>query len=285
MATYCIGDVQGCFDELEKLLKLVNYNHNQDHLWFVGDLVNRGPKSLEVLRLINDLPNTKVVLGNHDLHLLHFYHNIVDFEATHLEEILTAPDGKKLIDWLRKQPLIYHSPQHNCALVHAGIYPGWDLNSALTYAQEAEKVLSGAHYVDFLKEMYGNEPTSWNDDLKSWPRLRFIVNAFTRMRFCSLQGELDFEHAGKIGTAPDNYIPWFKIPGRKTKDLKIIFGHWASLEGETDEPNTFALDTGCVWGKKLTALRLEDGVKFGYNCSSPITLDPRVRGDDGGRRS
>ena len=264
MPTYCIGDVQGCFDELENLLRLINYNQNHDELWFVGDLVNRGPKSLETLRFIKDLPNTKVVLGNHDLHLLNFYNKIVDFEASHLKKILDAPDGEELISWLQKQPLIHYSSEHNTAMVHAGIYPGWNIKSALAYAKEVEETLQGENYTDFLKNMYGDEPISWHDDLKDWPRLRFIVNAFTRMRLCNLQGELEFQHTGKMEEAPENYLPWFKIPWRKTKNTKIIFGHWAALEGVIDEPNVFALDTGCVWGKSLTALRIEDGVRFSY---------------------
>lgn len=264
MATYCIGDIQGCFDEFEQLLKIINYDHNHDHLWFVGDLVNRGPKSLEVLRLIKDLPNTKIVLGNHDLHLLNFYNKIVDFETSHLEQILTAPDGKKLVEWLKNQPLVYHNLKHNCVLVHAGIYPGWDLANALKYAQEVEKLFRGKDYLDFLKHMYGNKPTIWHDDLKGWKRERFIINAFTRMRFCDLQGNLEFDHAGKIDTAPTGYFPWFKIPWRKTKNIKIIFGHWAALEGKADETNVYALDTGCVWGGSLTAFRIEDNAKFSY---------------------
>ncbi|EKD45402.1 MAG: Bis(5'-nucleosyl)-tetraphosphatase (Symmetrical) [uncultured bacterium] len=266
MATYCIGDIQGCFDELEQLLRIINYDHNKDHLWFVGDLVNRGKKSLEVLRLVSTLPNTKVVLGNHDLHLLNFYNKIVDFETSHLEQILIAPDGQKLINWLHMQPLLYYNQKYNCALVHAGIYPGWDLQSAMIYANEAEKALRGENYIDFLKVMYGNEPNIWHDNLSGFERLRFIVNAFTRMRFCNHQGKLEFNNPDKIDTAPQGYMPWFKIPWRKTKDIKIIFGHWAALGGKTDEPNTYALDTGCVWGRSLTALRLDDDVRFSCQC-------------------
>jgi bis(5'-nucleosyl)-tetraphosphatase (symmetrical) len=266
MATYCIGDIQGCFDELQQLLDIINYDQNHDHLWFVGDLVNRGPKSLESLRFIKQLSNTKIVLGNHDLHLLNFYNGIVDFEADQLEQILSAPDCLELIEWLRKQPLLYHDAEHNFVLTHAGIYPGWDLDEAIIYAREVETILQGKDYVGFLKNMYGNEPTLWNDNLKKWDRLRFIVNAFTRMRFCDQKGKLEFAHAGKIETAPQGFLPWFKIPERKTKNIKILFGHWAALEGKTDEPNVFALDTGCVWNESLTAMRLEDGAKFSTSC-------------------
>jgi bis(5'-nucleosyl)-tetraphosphatase (symmetrical) len=262
MATYCIGDVQGCFDELEQLLKTISYDHNKDHLWFVGDLVNRGKKSLEVLRLVNQLPNVKVVLGNHDLHLLNFYNKIVDFEVKYLEPILTAPDGKKLVTWLKNQPLLYYNHEFNCALVHAGIYPGWNLQEALTYAEEAQEALQNKNYLEFLENMYGDEPKIWNDNLTGFDRLRFITNAFTRMRFCDSQGNLEFDFTGKIDSAPKDYHPWFKIPWRKTKDIKILFGHWAALEGITGEPNAIALDTGCVWGRSLTALRLEDNCRY-----------------------
>lgn len=266
MATYCIGDVQGCFDELERLLRIINYNPGNDHLWFVGDLVNRGSKSLEVLRLVKQLPNVKVVLGNHDLHLLNFYNKIVDFDASHLEGILNAPDGRKLVEWLRMQPLLYYDQKYQCILVHAGIYPGWDLVHAITYAQEAEKILHGKDYIEFLKKMYGNKPNNWQSSLEGMDRFRFIINTFIRMRFCNLQGQLEFDSSGKIDTAPPGYLPWFKIPWRKTKNIKILFGHWSALEGKTDEPDAVALDTGCVWGGSLTALRIDDGVRF--SCPS-----------------
>lgn len=268
MATYCIGDVQGCFDELEELLKLINYNHNEDSLWFAGDLVNRGPKSLEVLRLLYDLPNIKIVLGNHDLHLLTFYNRIVDFEAEHLEDILIAPDGEKLINWLRKKPLVYHSPEHNAVMAHAGIYPGWDVEDAIKYSKEVEKVLQSDNYVDFLEHMYGEKPNSWDNNLTGWERLRFIVSVFTCMRLCNLEGELDLKYKGPLAAdAPtNNYLPWFKIPWRKTKDIRIIFGHWAALKGVTNETNVHAVDTGCVWKESLTALRLEDETRFSLPC-------------------
>jgi bis(5'-nucleosyl)-tetraphosphatase (symmetrical) len=262
MATYCIGDVQGCFAELEQLLHVINYDRKRDCLWFVGDLVNRGPNSLEVLRLVKQLPNTKIVLGNHDLHLLNFYNKIVDFEIDYLEPILAAPDGLELINWLRRQPLLYYDKEQNFVLVHAGIYPGWGLQEAIMYAREVETVLQGENYIEFLKQMYGNEPSSWSDNLSGFDRSRFITNAFTRMRFCDSQGKLEFAYAGEANTAPQGFLPWFKIPWRKTQDVKIIFGHWAALQGQTNEPNVFALDTGCVWGKSLTAMRLEDGVRF-----------------------
>lgn len=265
MATYCIGDVQGCFIELQKLLQIINYNQVHDHLCFVGDLVNRGPNSLEVLRFVKQLPNTKVVLGNHDIHLLNFYNKIVDFEVEYLEPISTAPDGLELIEWLRQQPLLYHDVKNNFVLAHAGIYPGWNLSDAIIYAHEVEKILQGNRYINFLKNLYGNEPANWDDGLSGWDRLRFIVNAFTRMRFCDMQGKLDFINSGPVDTAPHGFLPWFEIPWRKTKNVKILFGHWAALQGITNVENVFALDTGCVWGGSLTAMRLDDGKLF--SCS------------------
>ncbi len=262
MSTYCFGDIHGCYDELEKLLRIINYDCSKDQLWFVGDLVNRGPKSLEVLRLIKTLPNTKIVLGNHDLHLLNFYYKIVDFDAATLENILTAPDGKELVEWLRMQPLLHYSQEHNCLLVHAGVYPAWNLAQSLTYAKEAENILHGANYLEFLKHMYGNQPTKWCDTLGDWERLRFIINAFTRMRLCDLAGNLEFNYTGDIQAIPPGYFPWFKISWRKLQNTKILFGHWAALQGETSESNAIALDTGCIWGGSLTALRIEDNVRF-----------------------
>jgi bis(5'-nucleosyl)-tetraphosphatase (symmetrical) len=265
MATYCIGDVQGCYDELKQLLRSIDYNSAKDHLWFIGDLVNRGPKSLEALRFIKNSPNTKVILGNHDLHLLTFYYKLVEAHGESLQDIILAPDGEELIDWLRQQSLFYYDAKNNYALAHAGIYPGWDLKEAQKYAAEAEKMLQGDNYLDFLTHMYGNKPTKWSNDLKGWDRLRFIINAFTRMRFCNSEGNLEFKHSGDVNEAPKGYLPWFKISGRKTQNTKVIFGHWAALEGITDEPNAIALDTGCVWGKSLTAIRIEDGKRFSWS--------------------
>lgn len=271
MATYCIGDVQGCFDELQHLLDIINYNKNLDQLWFAGDLVNRGPKSLETLRFIKNLPNTKIVLGNHDLHLLCLYYNMVNFHAEHLEPILSAPDAPELIAWLRRQKLIYYDKNFNAVLVHAGIYPKWTLAEALEYAYEFESALSGPNYLEFLQHLYGNQPDIWQNNLQNWDRLRFITNACTRMRFCSLAGQLEFASADKADTAPDNFLPWFRIPWRKNQEIKILFGHWAALNGITNEPNVFALDTGCVWGNSLTAMRLEDGALFSVRSHSAIS--------------
>ncbi len=255
MPTYCIGDVHGCFAELEALLDVIKFNPTKDQLYFVGDLVNRGSDSLKVLRFIKQLPNTTVILGNHDLHLLELYYQVVDFESEHLRQVLNAPDCDELITWLKNQHLLCYEQKFNAAIVHAGILPQWDLHQALTLAAEAEKILQSGS-PDFFQNMYGDEPSRWNDNLKGYERFRFTINAFTRMRFCSRDGKLNFTHQGK--TAPTNYLPWFKIPQRRTKNIDIIFGHWAAIEGKCDEPHVYALDTGCVWGGSLTALRLED---------------------------
>lgn len=263
MATYAIGDVQGCFDELQKLLEVIHFDDNKDALWFVGDLVNRGSKSLEVLRLVKNLKHTVVVLGNHDLHLLSVFHAKDPAHITHnLDEIFCAPDGQELIDWLRFRPLIHHDQGLNYVMVHAGIYPYWTLEQAKQYAHEVGMVLQGENYVEILEKIYGNEPNVWNNNLEGIERWRFIINSFARMRFCNPEGRLDFSEAGGLSSAPKGYLPWFAMPRPEQKEYKIIFGHWAALKGEVNAKNVFGIDTGCVWGGSLTALRLEDEKKF-----------------------
>jgi bis(5'-nucleosyl)-tetraphosphatase (symmetrical) len=271
MATYCIGDIQGCFAELQDLLALINFDRERDCLWFTGDLVNRGPHSLEVLRFVKNLPHKVVVLGNHDFHLLSLYHRTKNQQTslTHhshslLLPVLTAPDCDELLTWLQQQPLLHHDEQLGYVVTHAGIYPHWDLAKAKILAAEVAKALQNAAvYPELFLHMYGDYPDLWNDELSGLDRLRFIINAFTRMRFCTLkEAKLEFMHTGKIGTQPPGYVPWFNVPWRKTCDVKIIFGHWAALEGKVTEPNVYALDTGCVWGGSLLALRLEDGKRF-----------------------
>lgn len=272
MGTYCIGDIHGCYDELQKLLHIINFDPQKDKLWFTGDLVNRGPKSLEVLRFVKSLPDAKTVLGNHDLHLLAlaYYKSDVD-EKHNLHDILTADDKQELLDWLRKRPLFYHDKKLNYTLAHAGIYPLWNLTQAKTYANEVEKILAGSDYQELLKHMYGNNPNKWSINLKKWQRSRFIINCFTRMRFCDKNGRLDLTHQGKIGTQPKEYLPWYEVPNRPTRNTKILFGHWAALGGSISAPkmpNVYALDTGCVWSGCLTAMRLEDREVFKVSCVS-----------------
>lgn len=272
MATYCIGDVQGCFTELMRLLELIDFDERRDTLWFVGDLVNRGPNSLEVLRYVKQLVKKIVVLGNHDLHLLVFYHQFVNFESESLQAIIEADDCDELLAWLRRCPLFHFDSELNYVLAHAGLYPGWDLATTQRLAAEAEQVLRSDNYEVFLQHLYGNQPNKWNEELQDWDRLRFIVNSLTRMRFCSLDGELDFSCVGKVGSGPEGFVPWFKIPWRKSRDQRIVFGHWAALEGETNEPNVFALDTGCLWGGALTAMRLEDQKLFSCSCAAELGM-------------
>jgi len=266
MPTYCIGDVQGCYDELQSLLQLINFDRKNDTLWFVGDLVNRGPKSLDVLRFVRKLKKCIVVLGNHDFHLLAVYHKLTHPRSHILDSVLKAEDSLELINWLRKCPLLHYDLNFNCVLVHAGLLPQWNLHTAIQCASEVENVLKSDHYIDLLKHMYGNKPDRWSLRLRGWSRLRFIINSFTRMRFCHMDGRLDFHYQCKVGMQPTEYLPWFKVPTRKVRNVEIVFGHWAALDGEIDEPYMYALDTGCVWGKGLTAMRLEDKKRFQVNC-------------------
>lgn len=259
MSTYCIGDIHGCFVELQALLELIKFNSSTDQLYFVGDLVNRGPDSLKVLRFIKQLPNTTVILGNHDLHLLGLFYQVVTFEAADLNPILAAPDCPELIVWLKTRRLLVYEQKFNAVIVHAGIPPSWDLQQALTLATEAETILQ-SDARDFLQHMYGDEPNEWHNNLQGYDRFRFIINALARMRFSSLTGKLDFTCKEKIG--PTNYLPWFQVPQRRIKNVDIIFGHWSATEGKCDTPHVYALDTGCVWGGSLTALRLEDKKLF-----------------------
>jgi len=265
MATYAIGDIQGCYDELQNLLEKVNFS-SQDQLWIAGDLVNRGPKSLETLRFLKDLGNQATcVLGNHDLHLLAVHYGAVSCKRNDtLDEILSAPDCIELMDWLRKQKLLVHDKKLNYAMVHAGIPPCWSVRKARKRAKEVETVLRGTLAREFFNHMYGNKPDCWSSSYEGWDRLRLITNYLTRMRFCDNNGKLDFSAKGTLESQPSGYQPWFKLPRKDPEEdpVRIIFGHWAALEGEAEAEHVFALDTGCVWGNKLTAMRLQDQQLF-----------------------
>lgn len=264
VADYAIGDIQGCFDALIKLLDHINFNEKIDRLWFAGDLVNRGKQSLDVLRFIKNLPKTRIVLGNHDLHLLYrlFIPGAVKHKEDTLNPVLEAEDALDLGHWLRKQPIICYADELNVLMAHAGLPPCWDLPGALAVGAELEAVLAGDNFEDFLKHMYGNKPDRWSDSLTGMERLRSITNYFTRMRFCDAEGHLDFKHAGRIEDAPAGLYPWFAMPRKKPLDVDIVFGHWAALMGFCPFPGVYAIDTGCVWGGKLTALRLQDKQRF-----------------------
>jgi len=262
MATYAIGDIQGCYDELQSLLEKLQFDPSSDRLWLTGDLVNRGPKSLEVLRLVKGLGDRAVtVLGNHDLHLLALWqHHHRHFKSNDtLSNIFIAPDGEELLHWLRHQPMMHYEAELGFALVHAGLPPQWDLQQALACAAEVEAVLRSDKFHEFLGHMYGNKPAHWSETLSGWDRLRFIVNCFTRLRFCTPEGKLDFTHKGHPGEQqPPDHLPWFSLPQRKSRDTPIIFGHWSTL-GLYQADNVHAIDTGCLWGGTLTALQLGNG--------------------------
>jgi len=263
MTTYVIGDLQGCYDELQNLLNHINYQPEQDFLWFVGDLVNRGPKSLETLRFVKQLGKHAVtVLGNHDLHLLAIDagYSKPPKEGDTLTPVLTAPDKEELLEWLRHRPLLHVEASQNIAMLHAGLPPQWDITQAQQHATEVETALRGKKWRKFFKHMYGNQPDQWNEKLESWDRLRFIVNCFTRMRYCTIKGKIDFREKGKPGTQPAKLLPWFEVPGRKSQDIRIVFGHWSTL-GLRQTENICAIDTGCLWGGSLTALQLNGKMK------------------------
>ena len=269
MATYAVGDLQGCLEPLKCLLKQVAFDPARDKLWLVGDLVNRGPQSLETLRFLYSIRESLVcVLGNHDLHLLAAGNNIERLKkADTLREILEAPDRVELLEWVRQQKLMHYDEQRNIALVHAGIPPQWSLRKALKCAAEVEEALRDDNrFTPYLDGMYGNEPLKWDSDLKGVTRLRVITNYFTRMRFCTSEGKLDLKGKEGVDTAPPGYAPWFTYKERKTRDVKIIFGHWAALEGQCNEPGIFALDTGCVWGGSMTLMNVDTLERLQCKC-------------------
>jgi bis(5'-nucleosyl)-tetraphosphatase (symmetrical) len=250
------------------LLEHIQFDASKDILWFTGDLVNRGPQSLATLRFIKSLGDQHhIVLGNHDLHLLALVHNAhLGWKEDTVTEILTAPDCDELTRWLSQQPLLYHDEALGFTMVHAGLAPSWDLLTAQRLAKEVEIVIRSDSAAEFFQHMYGNEPAQWSEQLQGWDRLRCITNCFTRIRFCHQDGRLELTSKGTLALSSQDLIPWFKVQSRVNTDLKIIFGHWAALGGVTNTPNTYALDTGCVWGYKLTAMRLEDEKRFCVNA-------------------
>lgn len=270
MAVYAIGDVQGCFDELRALLKLINFHPQRDTLWFTGDLVNRGPKSLEVLLFVKGLgEHALTVLGNHDLHLLAVaqgYDRYRDKDT--FDDVLQAPERESLLDWLRHRPLLHHDAALGFTLIHAGLPPQWDIAKAQACAAEIEAALKSPNCSRYLQEMYGNVPDRWSEDLTGWERLRFITNCFTRLRFCDSEGRLALEEKAAPGTQPAPYLPWFEVPGRQSRDTSLVFGHWAAL-GWHASKGVYAVDTGCSWGRALTALRLDGMHKKRFSVACP----------------
>lgn len=258
MATYAIGDVQGCFDALQALLRRIAFRPRQDTLWFTGDLVNRGPKSVEVLRLVMDLGASAVtVLGNHDLHLLAVAHGATPALASDtFQDVLRAPDRDRLLRWLRQRSLLYQDARLGFALVHAGMLPQWDLTTARRLAGEVEAALRGARFVEFLAHMYGDRPDRWDARLQGYERLRVIVNALTRLRYCDTEGRMDLTPVGAPGSQPAHLKPWFQVRARGAHEPTIVFGHWSAL-GIWDQDGVIGIDSGCLWGGSLTAVRLD----------------------------
>lgn len=267
MAIYAIGDVQGCFDELRALLDLVGFRRGADRLWLVGDLVNRGPRSLEVLRFVAELgDDATVVLGNHDLNLMAVAAGVrAPRPRDTLEPILDAPDRDALIEWLARRPLLHREDGVPYTMVHAGLAPQWDVATAASCAREVEAALVGAERTDFLAHMYGDRPARWREDLAGWKRLRFITNALTRIRYVDAKGRLVLEETGPPGSQPKSLVPWYAARRRRSQGEAIVFGHWATLQLEhalDPRHGVHHLDNGCVWGGKLTALRLDDARYF-----------------------
>lgn len=265
MSTYAIGDIHGCFEQLQHLLEVIEYDRKKDILWFTGDYVNGGPQSLETLRFIKSLGEQNIcVLGNHDVYLLGVATGAVkslNDRKIGFEDVLAAPDLPEIIAWLRTLPFAHYDPKYDALLVHAGVIPQWSLTQILEYAEDLSNVLKGPEFMDFLAMIIGNEPDTWSPALTGWPRIKFIYNCFTRMRFCDENGKLELDSKGTLQHVPENFYPWFQLP-RHNRYMKIIFGHWAALQGKTGVANALAIDTGCVWGNTLTALRLEDWKRF-----------------------
>lgn len=275
MALYAIGDVQGCFDALRALLDKLRFDPTCDTLWFTGDLVNRGPQSLDVLRFVAGLgAHAVTVLGNHDLHLLAVATGCAKPKTRDtLGAILTAPDREALLDWLRRRPLLHMDVTRNLALVHAGLVPQWSIDEARALASEVEVALRGPNTIQFFRYMYGDAPDRWHTELRGYERLRFIVNVLTRLRYCDANGRIELSQKGAPGSQPPPWVPWYSVDARRSRGTRIVFGHWSTL-GLHRENGVFGLDTGCVWGGKLTALRLDgEGAPVEVVCrrQSPIS--------------
>lgn len=259
MALYAIGDLQGCYDPLRRLLDEIAFDPSSDTLWLVGDLVNRGPKSLKTLRFVKSLGDSVCnVLGNHDLHLLALAAGKISAKPRFdsLQKIIDAPDRDELINWLRHRPLAHYDASLDTLMVHAGVHPDWSVQQTLDYAAEVEACLQSDNYQTLLGEMYGNTPSTWSKKLEGFSRLRFIINCLTRMRMLTNKGRLNFSYSGSPYYSSKKLVPWFDFTDRATADTRIVFGHWSAL-GLIVLPQLVSLDTGCVWGRELTAVRLD----------------------------
>jgi bis(5'-nucleosyl)-tetraphosphatase (symmetrical) len=252
MALYMIGDVQGCWTALQHLLDKIGFSASRDTVYLLGDLVNRGPDSLAVLRFAQQGGSSvRCILGNHDLHLLAVAHGLRKLSRKDtIADVMTAPDAPALLHWLRQQPLARY--EHGWLMVHAGVLPQWDLEKTIALNAEYQSVMSDSDYMIFLSLMYGNEPKRWKKSLSGVERLRVIVNAMTRLRFCDAKGRMEFDTKDDVSAAPEGYMPWFDGPERKTAGIPIAFGHWSTLR-DVQRPDVLALDSGCVWGGCLSA--------------------------------
>ncbi len=259
MAVYAIGDVQGCYDPLRRLLDAIRFEPDKDKLWFTGDLVNRGPKSLKTLRFVSSLGDSVVsVLGNHDLYLLGLFYGAIPrterFRS--LTKLLDAHDADGLVGWLRRRPLAHYDRDLNTLLVHAGTHPDWSVTKTTKRAAEVEAALQGKSMKALLRKMRGNTPLRWSPELKGFKRLRFIINCLTRMRMITRKFSLNFTHSGSPWQARSNLVPWFEVEDPAWAGTRIVFGHWSAL-GLIVLPHVVSLDTGCIWGRQLTAVRLD----------------------------
>ncbi len=264
MSTYVIGDLQGCFVELRLLIQKIQFRPEKDRLWFVGDLVNRGPHSLACLRFVKELGDSAItVLGNHDLSLLSLWYTRKK-PSKSLKQIWQAEDAEELMNWLSGLPLVHYDEKLDCLMVHAGVPAIWSLEQTLNAGKELSDVLKGSDPLTYYQNMWGDQPAQWNDELQGMDRLRYITNALTRMRFCTVDGQLELQNKVASGKQPEDLIPWFELPSRQLKS-KIVFGHWASLMGKTGSEQFIGVDTGCVWGNQLTAYCLETNRFYHHN--------------------
>jgi bis(5'-nucleosyl)-tetraphosphatase (symmetrical) len=258
MSTYVFGDIQGCWKEFKALLKAINYQPNKDRLGFVGDILNRGPGSLDVVHFIQDLNDPLLVLGNHEIYFIITARDHIPrdrYDHT-LDTLLDAPDCQEITEWLMQQPLARLTADGDGVLVHAGIPPQWSIDEALAHSTEVQQFMQQPNIDDFFAVCFGDQPDQWDPALTGHDRIRYIINALTRMRFCTASGQLEFSEKGTNHPNPELFKPWFEL--RAADPIPLYFGHWARLRGQCSRPNTYALDTGCVHGSKLTAIRLED---------------------------
>lgn len=269
MAQYAIGDLQGCYDPFCRLLDKIDFDPGKDRLWLTGDLVNRGPKSRKTLRFVSSLGDAAItVLGNHDLHVLKLRHDarFKKSKANAFRKIMGNRDSDELLDWMRMRPLAHYSESLKTLMVHAGLPPKWTVKKALARAAEVEAALRGDGHEELLANLYGNKPNKWSGKLEGLDRLRFIVNALTRMRMIGQDGTIDFTHTGPPTKAEKGLTPWFAVPGAKWHGTRIVFGHWSAL-GLVVNEQLIAVDTGCVWGRQLTAVKLSGKPKVtSINC-------------------